>query len=56
MMVRACGPFFLVVPFVSHSGDHGSEKVLQVGVEPPVQNGVGDGAQHGERVNHEKYA
>ena len=38
----------------SDVGDHGPEKVLEVGVEPPVQDGVGNGAGHGQNVDHEK--
>ena len=38
----------------SDVGDHGPEKVLQVGVQPPVKDGVGDSAGHGQNVDHEK--
>ena len=56
LMVWASGSLFLVVSFVSHCGNHGPKKVLQIGVEPPIQNGVGDSAQHGEGVHHEENA
>ena len=38
----------------SDVGDHGPEKVLEVGVQPPVHDGVSDCARHGNHVDHKK--
>lgn len=47
-------PVVVAISLAPDMGNHGSEEVAQVCVQPSVQDRVGDDARHGERVDHEE--
>ena len=44
----------IFVLFIFDSWNHGPKQVFEVGVQPAIEDGVGDGAQHGPSVHTEE--